>query len=165
MMGPLRLQYLPMSPHDRPMISGLRRRGIDRPSGRCLRILVSVIGPVTVAAGVWVTLGAGQLEGQLNATAGQSVELANRVVVACADTQNPSADLRGACRQASAVRAEPIPRSTTVVPVPVIGPGAVPIPGAPPARYTMTVGGDLYACTRTGGSDTSPAYTCTAEEG
>lgn len=106
-----------MPPPELEPIAGAHRKD-ERRQSRWVLVLVVLLGAAAVAAGVFVTRGAGQVEEQVetrtserDAAAEQASSLAERVVAACAAGGQPAEQLNrvGACQQAAQVRAEPIP--------------------------------------------------------
>lgn len=71
-----------------------------------------------------------------------------------------AAEIRIAVDQYLAENPPPAGEAGTPGPQGPIGP-----PGEPPESFTMTLDGQAQTCARSGGSDTAPAYTCSAPAG
>lgn len=150
-----------LSPPDLPASPGLHRREDAHPPSRRWEVVAAVVGSLAVLAGVLMTAGVSQSE-QRRET------LIVRVVQACrSDSNTKDYLLDEACREANHQRVES--GLTPAVPVPPLdsAPSTTPRTPAPEVvpiqRWSMTFRGESYTCTRTGGPNDRPTYSCIAE--
>lgn len=113
-----------MPPHESILSDGMHRQD-DRPPSRWPLAAVAALGVAAAAIWGFATLGAGQVEDQLGATAEQAQRLGQDVTAACAQglvVQDQQG--RDLCKLAAEVQSDPVPGT----PAPAI-PGVQGLPG------------------------------------